>query len=531
MNLIGHIVKKDLRQIWPHVLLWMASAVILYVWGRVAPEPLRDGNGFAEFNIYLGGYCLLWLSLFPTIVRTDAAVGTSEFWMTRPVAGKTLFAAKLVEVLIVGVVFALALHGAFLFSQGFDALQVTTALIHFLPTLLCMATVGLFFASQTRGIVQFWALALGLSGSLFLVTRVLRQIPRFAPTGERMMALGEGGFSGRVVAMGIVCGVGSVLVAALQYHYRSRRISVLTSVPFVLSLLAVFFLWKETEPTVVVGPREQLVWNVKRVPWPHPGYSAESLGSFDLRLNPPVGEILRLSEASGKLVWSDQSTPFRKKIFSRNYVGIDAAIRAAMGTDYVLILDPLDVEDRLSLPISSRSGEEVHLLKFEGQIEGERVSMKRIGVVPLSRGASVIKDGCKFEILEIASAPNRFLDVKGIYQCPHYRKAGSGKVLSVFIVLVNESRKEVRILESHGYGGFVSRFPGLDTLNSWWSVGRLWQRGRESPDLDRSWIDGAKLHVFEFSLGNPAAVPVECSLIDPAPSTAVPVEAPAHVGL
>lgn len=521
MNLVGHIIQKDLRRIWPHVLLWMAVAVVLYTWGRVATVSIQGIRGFAGFDLCFFGYGLLWFSLFPAIFSTDPAVGTTEFWMTRPIAGKTLFAAKLIEAVFIGIVLALLLHGGFLLSQGFGPSQVGSALIHFLPRLVFIAAVGVFTASQTRGIVQFWLLFLGLAGVLFLITHLPWR--------------GSGFFTspGRSVALGLVICVGSIAVGALQYRFRSRRISVLTATAFALSVVAILSFWKETTRPLISAPLTPLAWGVRREPWPTPGYSVEKMGFFDLRLTPRAGEIVRVSRAAGRLVWSDAAFDYQNRITTNEMLGVDAAVRAALGAEYTLIRDPLVSEDRLSFPLYARSGEDLHVLKFEGQIEGERVSMRPIGVLSLAKGSSVAQDGHKFEILEASSTSRRYIDVKGLYQRPHYRKARSGLPLRPLVVLVNETKKKAQILDrmNRYSGSFDSRMPGLDVMSLWWSVDEEWNGKGPSSSKDSSWIAEAKLYVFEFTLQEPVAIPVECSLIDPAPSTAVPLTAPAHVGL
>src|SRR5688500_10724874 len=109
MNFILHLLKTDLRRFaWP-IAAWVALTAAATVLQTTAPQLVSDLEFWPFFAM---SAALLWIArmlfaaaLVVIIVQTHTAVGTTAFWLTRPIPRGALVTAKLLLALgsIVGV--------------------------------------------------------------------------------------------------------------------------------------------------------------------------------------------------------------------------------------------------------------------------------------------------------------------------------------------------------------------------------------------------------------------------------------------
>ena len=113
MNLVWHIAKKDLRRMaWP-VVLWVGFIVGSTVLFRFASTgervgPAEAGAWVETMRIWVrlevvGGLLVGYL-LTGALVLEDELIGTTGFWLTRPIAGGRLLKAKVVTASLLFVV-------------------------------------------------------------------------------------------------------------------------------------------------------------------------------------------------------------------------------------------------------------------------------------------------------------------------------------------------------------------------------------------------------------------------------------------
>lgn len=97
MSQVWLILKKDLRRLWPMLLLlYVASAVSI-------AAALHGVLGSGLFSIEsLPAASVYWLTLLITaqLVQQDRLVGGSAFWMTRPIRRSALFSSKLLFLIV-----------------------------------------------------------------------------------------------------------------------------------------------------------------------------------------------------------------------------------------------------------------------------------------------------------------------------------------------------------------------------------------------------------------------------------------------
>ncbi len=112
MNLVWHIIRKDLRRLsWAYGAWAVAGAyLIAYRNLNIVQRSIWDNVGIVALFTFLA----LGIALIATIVQEDGLCGANEFWRTRPIAAGRLLTAKLALVLasfaVIPMTFALILR-------------------------------------------------------------------------------------------------------------------------------------------------------------------------------------------------------------------------------------------------------------------------------------------------------------------------------------------------------------------------------------------------------------------------------------
>lgn len=133
MNLLWHIVAKDVRRMWLPTALWLAfvGGSALYFAMRPGVDPLGYDAWITVTNslalVVSGAQFFIGFVLTGVLVLEDPVMGTDSFWPTRPVSRPRLLAAKAVTAALLFVIApALALVPAWGIA-GFSASEMTSA--------------------------------------------------------------------------------------------------------------------------------------------------------------------------------------------------------------------------------------------------------------------------------------------------------------------------------------------------------------------------------------------------------------------
>jgi hypothetical protein len=245
MKLIWLVIKKDItRERWA-LGLWALLFVGQVVLGVVARQ--SDGAD-ADWvtQVQLGSVGLVWLQvimgyiLVARLVQADAIVGTTVFWLTRPISVARLLAAKaLGALLLFGLLPVLLLLPWWLYCQ-FGWRDVLWTAVDTLGWQLLVISPAFLVASLTDdlGRVLLWTLLLviGSFSWIVLLTSSLE-----TTLGTRFNSVGATVMFSRVWVAGVVLIVGGIAIAAHQY--LTRRI-VRSVVLVVLGLGLIAFIGK-----------------------------------------------------------------------------------------------------------------------------------------------------------------------------------------------------------------------------------------------------------------------------------------------
>ncbi len=165
MRLVWHIAKKDIRRMALPVGLWVAFIVATAVWFEsLWPQP--EGHVTSEIGAWLAamsiwtqllmvGQLVMGYLLVGTLALEDPVAGAGAFWVTRPISGIRLLAAKLLAatlLFVVGPITALVAVGL---ACGSSLIAVAGAVGGVAAKYGVSLIVALSLASLARNLGQF----------------------------------------------------------------------------------------------------------------------------------------------------------------------------------------------------------------------------------------------------------------------------------------------------------------------------------------------------------------------------------------
>jgi len=151
MNLIWHIIKKDLRRMMWILLTWAASGAYLIFYKNSQIQDLSLGDNLGI--VALMTHAALNFALIAAIVQEDGLTQDNEFWRTRPISPGRLLMAKLGLILptFVGLLGLVILVQTWLFLSRFDH----SDLFYIVPALTVVVLCCTAMASCTRNLGAF----------------------------------------------------------------------------------------------------------------------------------------------------------------------------------------------------------------------------------------------------------------------------------------------------------------------------------------------------------------------------------------
>lgn len=171
MNLIWHIVKKDLRAMkWP-LALWTLLIVAKLGIGVALLTSVGTVNAdwfatwfqrMAVFAQVLAGLQGMSFVLVAAVIHEDLLVGTTAFWTTRPISGARLLGAKILGIGLMFLVLPVLVTLPWWLGCGFGLREILWAALETLAVQLVCVLLGLLWSVVTDGFARFllWTLVL-----------------------------------------------------------------------------------------------------------------------------------------------------------------------------------------------------------------------------------------------------------------------------------------------------------------------------------------------------------------------------------
>jgi hypothetical protein len=220
MSTILHLVRHDIRALRLPLLAWVAlllAQALMVAFGPALIEPEGLGGWPLTFTGFLAGARLAFTILFTVLlIQRDPPVGTTAFWLTRPIPPPAMAMSKLCSaaLLLVAlpVVTGWTLFSVLGLAQG-DVLAGVWRLAVEQTLIVGLSTMG---AAVTATIPQFAVAA--VAGSL-LIGAVSSQARTYV---DNLPALQLPGVDGPLVTWASITVPGAI--ALLAYQYSRRRV-------------------------------------------------------------------------------------------------------------------------------------------------------------------------------------------------------------------------------------------------------------------------------------------------------------------
>jgi len=233
MKMIWHIMKKDLRAIWPLWLAWLGLIAIriplILYYLNSASEQALSLMSLVSGCAFLADAILIF-SLVRSLVHEDTLAGDGSFWITRPIAGTQLLFAKLASALLVCVVSPLVVLVPTWWGFGFDGTEVAHVLTSYGQINSGLLVLAFLFAIVTRRGSSFWLvlistvvafMILGLASSMWLSMSVSfyeRQILVYSGVVLVLFVVVQQFIKRRTWIAQSSLGVGALLTALVSPH-------------------------------------------------------------------------------------------------------------------------------------------------------------------------------------------------------------------------------------------------------------------------------------------------------------------------
>jgi hypothetical protein len=174
-NLVTHILRKDLRHLWPWLALWWLAIALAYAqpaWtlSILTHPPFPDP--FRAMGLYILGLFIrfvLALTLLGFLVTADSPTDDRAFWRTQPLSGLHLLAAKLLFLLVFCIGGALLIQAVSLVLYDFSGAFIWKNLQNTAEVFLSSLAIALLAAVLFRRPYIGFAVVIGLFVALTII--------------------------------------------------------------------------------------------------------------------------------------------------------------------------------------------------------------------------------------------------------------------------------------------------------------------------------------------------------------------------
>jgi hypothetical protein len=222
--MIWHIFRKDLRLLWPVAALVAAvqllNAALLIGGGRFLRSEM---GGMREFgwvsNVVLPGLALLGLvALVMAVIQQDRLPGTTQDWLTRPIPRRQLLLAKLLFIVLSGLLPILAADLAMGLAEHLNLADVVAGSLTRSVVLFCLVCVpATLIGAVTRTLTEALVLILAVAVVLIIEFITLAQIGAPLPVMQS-------GYGWIVAPILLFANLGALIILLpLQFRWRSTN--------------------------------------------------------------------------------------------------------------------------------------------------------------------------------------------------------------------------------------------------------------------------------------------------------------------
>ena len=223
MKVVLHLLAKDITRLRVPLLVWAALFVLQFtsVWpGAGTADPRLQLILVISTNLVPLLQTLMLVVIVPLLVHEDPVVGSTAFWVTRPISGRLLLAGKTLFALLFLIIPPLMIDLAGLVARGGSGQDFVFAL-----------------GTMALGRVKFFAL-------LFTLAALTQTFSRFALTGAVLVvSYATAGLLALVIGLYATRESG---VASIAFLGASGTLADLTTIGFAAAVVVNQYLTRKT---------------------------------------------------------------------------------------------------------------------------------------------------------------------------------------------------------------------------------------------------------------------------------------------
>ena len=216
---IRHLVWNDARALRGPLAVWVGILVLQLGVVAVGPMFVGSGNDRADVNMSQGVIVMrlaMTVILTALLIQRDTAVGTTAFWLTRPIRPLAMWAAKLTSIAGWCLLLPAALAWALFVGLGLSAGSAWEAAWQLLTEQTACAAFAVMSASVTATLAHFVVASLAAFTAVWFATLTARawqdSLPSFTLAGLNAI----------LNAWMLAVVAGALVVSAHQYITRRR---------------------------------------------------------------------------------------------------------------------------------------------------------------------------------------------------------------------------------------------------------------------------------------------------------------------
>jgi hypothetical protein len=277
MSHVLHIFRKDVRRLRWALIVWIAAVVLRLVL-KTAGAELSFGAIGPQIAVTNASDLLLFIEILllavivSGVVHDEPLVGADAFWLTRPIGGRTLLAAKLLFAVLLLVVVPAAGESIVMAAVSADPQVALRAAPEYVFNQLLLVVMLMALAAVTPSLMRFLLTLIGCVAAVAISLTVLFGLLLVFSNLEGR------GFTESVLAdptSGVVATLLATCAAllAVVYQYRQRR----TGRAVAIGVMGII-------GAVIIA--DQWPWHFARPAEPDPGAWAQDAGRTAAVLQP-----------------------------------------------------------------------------------------------------------------------------------------------------------------------------------------------------------------------------------------------------
>lgn len=220
-----HLCRKDLQRLWVPIVLFGTVIASKLMLGTALLWRL-DGIDNLQFNrigLYVNLAALMEFFvgyvIAAAIVHEDVLVGTTAFWMTKPISGVRLLSGKLLTLVLVFVVLPTVVTLPWWVACELPPHDLVLAAFAVVAPFALIGLIGVTVATMTANFSRFfvWTIAMLAALPILVTTRWMRAWSVWGEAAHRSTGARDTAYA--LTAIVIVAGLAAVII----HQYRTRR--------------------------------------------------------------------------------------------------------------------------------------------------------------------------------------------------------------------------------------------------------------------------------------------------------------------